>query len=530
MAERSAIEWTGGTWNVVTGCTKVSPGCAHCYIERTVPFRMQGRRFERVGNEETTGVLLHPERLDPKHALYPTRLADPIFVCSLADLFHEEVPDEFIYEVWAVMADVPDRTFQVLTKRPERARELLATEQAPFRVAQALDRLRVRREIAKLEEEIRPVAGFPGYFVSNLGVVYSERRGERRHLSPDVGAQGHMRVQLYRGDGDRGERRLVHHIVLEAFVRPRSGTDDQGCHRDGDPTNNVLSNLSWGSQATNWDDRRRQGNHRSYAKLDAGHVRWIRERFARGDSASELARAYGVSDTQIRNIVAGRQWAVETPIPWPLPGVWLGVSIENARYTWRADVLREIPAAVRFISAEPLLGSLFPSVSANSQPRVNRTLGGALGEPGYSKRPLDLTGIDWVIAGGESGGPKTRPMHPDWAREIRDACLGACEGCAERERRRIATGATLSGHACSGRPAFFFKQYGSWSPAGIGDITTTRIHLGLTRDGRTVSPGEAADTPGAEFMVYRGAQPKSGGRHLDGRIWHELPQPKAAAS
>jgi hypothetical protein len=93
--------------------------------------------------------------------------------------------------------------------------------------------------------------------------------------------------------------------------------------------------------------------------------------------------------------------------PWfirPLPNVWLGVSIENARYTWRADVLREIPAAIRFISAEPLLDSLWPSGG-------NKRSGHA---------PLDLAGIDWLIIGGESG-PGARPCHLEHARELLEA-------------------------------------------------------------------------------------------------------------
>lgn len=82
------------------------------------------------------------------------------------------------------------------------------------------------------------------------------------------------------------------------------------------------------------------------------------------------------------------------------PNVWLGVSIENNDYVWRADVLRRVPAGLRFISAEPLLGPL---------------------------PDLDLTGFDWVIVGGESG-PKFRPMDHDWARQLRDLCLS--EGIA----------------------------------------------------------------------------------------------------
>jgi protein gp37 len=93
-------------------------------------------------------------------------------------------------------------------------------------------------------------------------------------------------------------------------------------------------------------------------------------------------------------------------LPWP-PNVWMGVSIENRRYVKRADYLRQVPAAVRFISAEPLLGPL---------------------------EGLDLTDIDWLIAGGESG-TGYRPVRIDWLRELRDRCLEQ-------------------------RVAYFFKQWG----------------------------------------------------------------------
>jgi protein gp37 len=86
---------------------------------------------------------------------------------------------------------------------------------------------------------------------------------------------------------------------------------------------------------------------------------------------------------------------------WPA-NVWIGASIENSRFTFRADVLRELPAAVRFISAEPLLGSLM----LNGKP---------------NRRPLELEGISWVIVGGESG-PRARPMRLEDAQELVDAC------------------------------------------------------------------------------------------------------------
>ena len=247
---------------------------------------MAGRRFERVGSEETTGVQLHPERLDQ-----PLRWRKPrrVFVCSLADLFHERIPRTFLDDVFARMALASGHTFQVLTKRPGRARDYLRTGRTHQRIANRAFGVNAYSSVA--------------------GTVY------------------------------RGER-------------------------------------------------------------------------------------------------------------WPLPNVWLGVSIENARYTWRADVLRGSPAAVRFISAEPLLGSLVQVPSAAEEGGGRGKGPPDAGDVGGARKPLDLAGIDWLIVGGESG-PGARPMHPAWVRELRDACL------VRALRRDGPPDGVLPI-----RPAFFFKQWG----------------------------------------------------------------------
>lgn len=124
------IEWADDTWNPTTGCTKVSPGCAHCYIERQPPMRVAGRKFVR-GN---IPIVLHPDRLDkPLRRRKPTRY----FVNSMSDLFHEEVPDEFIVTVFAVMSVCFTHTFQVLTKRPKRMLALLSADDFRRRVRDA---------------------------------------------------------------------------------------------------------------------------------------------------------------------------------------------------------------------------------------------------------------------------------------------------------------------------------------------------------------------------------------------------------
>lgn len=244
MADRSEIEWTEATWNPVAGCSKVSPGCAHCYAERiSLRFGRSVRPWTPANAPEN--VVLHPERLNQ-----PLRWRRPrlIFTNSMSDLWHELVPFEFVDEVWDVMRRADWHVFQVLTKRPERALEW-----------------------------------------------------SRHYLEAHDGLGGN---------------------------------------------------------------------------------------------------------------------------------VWLGVSIENSRFTHRADVLREIPAAVCFISAEPLLGSLF--------------------ENGPRRAPLDLTGIGWLIAGGESGAC-ARPVDVRWVRELRDGCARA------------------------GVP-FFFKQWGGKTPKAGGRELDGRLY------------------------------------------------------
>jgi protein gp37 len=172
------------------------------------------------------------------------------------------------------------------------------------------------------------------------------------------------------------------------------------------------------------------------------------------------------SDEAVR-IFADFVSASEYPPPW----WWLGTSIESDRYVLRADHLRATSAAVRFLSLEPLLGPL-PS--------------------------LDLTGIDWVIVGGESG-PGARPMHPAWVREIRDRCVAA------------------------GVP-FFFKQWGKFAPLDSqpGPYADSLVSGHVGYNGEWSSPTAkiwAHPWP----VVMAGFGKKAAGRVLDGRTWDEMP-------
>lgn len=118
MATNSHIEWTETTWNPVTGCSKLSQGCKHCYAERMATrLRAMGSNRYRNG----FGVTLHEDLVD-----LPKRWKKPrlIFVNSMSDLFHDDIPDEFIRAVFDTMRDCPQHTFQILTKRSGRLRSL----------------------------------------------------------------------------------------------------------------------------------------------------------------------------------------------------------------------------------------------------------------------------------------------------------------------------------------------------------------------------------------------------------------------
>jgi protein gp37 len=147
---------------------------------------------------------------------------------------------------------------------------------------------------------------------------------------------------------------------------------------------------------------------------------------------------------------------------WPLPNVWLGVSVEDRARLPRIDELRLMSAAVRFVSFEPLLEDL---------------------------GPLDLHGIDWVICGGETG-PRARPMHPDWARALRDQCQAA-------------------------RVPFFFKQWGEWAPAP----EEMNFAEGAALAGRHSREFEQSSSGHTLIRVGR----KAAGRLLDGVTWDEAP-------
>jgi protein gp37 len=279
------IQWTDRTWNPVRGCSRVSPGCDRCYaMGQAHRFAGPGKPYDglttiRRGKVDWTGVA----RLIPTELDAPLRWRKPqrIFVNSMSDLFHHSLSDEDIASVFAVMAAAPQHTFQVLTKRPERATELFS-------------KMRTERSVR-----------------------FGRHAGEPL---PDCG-------WLY-------ERTWQ----LQLRYRP-------------------------------------------------GHV---------------------------------HSWS------WPLPNVWLGVSIENQETAdERIPLLMKIPSAVRFISAEPLLGPLDLRRSVFNRAAAVRAA--MFGPAALNSEQADAAigyPLDWVIAGGESG-PGARECRQSWLERIVTDCREA---------------------------------------------------------------------------------------------------------
>lgn len=185
--------------------------------------------------------------------------------------------------------------------------------------------------------------------------------------------------------------------------------------------------------------------------------------------------------------------------PWyPLPNVWLGTSVETQKWAdVRIPKLLETPAAVRFLSCEPLLGPL----DLNLVPI-----------PIHGPRDLAIRQLDWVIVGGESG-PGARPMHPEWARDLLIQCLVA-------------------------RVPFFFKQWGEWAPAGYEGTHLLHVNGSLVdRAGATqrvpLNPSSVHTRYQDVDLVHRGhpgwvrvrrVGKRAAGRQLDGRLWDQMPK------
>jgi protein gp37 len=166
MGDRSSIQWTGSTWNPTTGCDRISPGCDHCYA-LTLAKRLKAMgqpKYQADGDPRTSGpgfrLTVHDDALEIPRRWREGRL---IFVNSMSDLFHEDVPVEFIQRVFAVMAETPRHTYQILTKRSKRlaqvADQLLWPSNVWMGVSIESDRYTFRaRHLAQVPTAVRFVS------------------------------------------------------------------------------------------------------------------------------------------------------------------------------------------------------------------------------------------------------------------------------------------------------------------------------------------------------------------------------------
>lgn len=232
----------------------------------------------------------------------------------------------------------------------------------------------------------------------------------------------------------------------------------------------------------------------------------MRAYFERGADQARKAIYALANERKIDKIAGDRRLfeAINRLAKWPLPNAWLGVSVEDqARADERIPDLLATPAAVRFLSCEPLLSELdltaipfrhVPSGVVGRSNVLSSTMGPA---------------IHWVIAGGESG-PAARPMHPDWARALRDQCRAA------------------------GVP-FFFKQWGEWLPWEPDHAPTWRSQAGGLIDGNCIPDMDTNEDPrakrwsddcfydGVDICVHELVGKRAAGRLLDGRTHDEFP-------
>lgn len=203
-----------------------------------------------------------------------------------------------------------------------------------------------------------------------------------------------------------------------------------------------------------------------------------------GDSAAQpldanLVHLHGPADDPVYARELRKVEDEAAPL-WPLPNVWIGVSVEDQRAAdERVPLLLDTPAAVRFLSCEPLLGPV----------RISEYLPNPLWADLPSWRQPE---IEWVIAGGESG-HGARPMHPDWARGLRDQC------------------------AAVGVP-FFFKQWGEWA-----DVTFDEDRPDRAPEGQWLNLAGGQGFHGARVVRVQRMGKRTAGRVLDGRTWDEFP-------
>ncbi len=249
MSDNSSIEWTQATWNPVTGCTKVSPGCAHCYAETFAErFRgVPGHPYERGFD-----LQLRPERLEQPVAWARPRL---IFVNSMSDLFHEGVPLDYVRAVFDVMGRAHWHTFQVLTKRSSRLAELATLLPWPDNVwmGVSVENQRWTCRIADLRQVPAAVR-----FLSCeplLGPLQLDLRGIHWVI---VGGESGRRARPMKPDWARSIRDQCHRAGVPFFFKQWGAHDAEGRRVGKGAAGRVLDMRTWDDMPLNGSRERHQ--------------------------------------------------------------------------------------------------------------------------------------------------------------------------------------------------------------------------------------------------------------------------------
>ncbi len=426
--QQTTIEWTDATWNVVTGCTKVSAGCTHCYAERLFPRPYPGRAF--------TDVQCHPERLEqPLHWRKPRK----VFVNSMSDLFHEAVPDAFLDQVFAVMALCPRHVFQILTKRPEQMRLYMDT--APGWVGEAIQVLR---------QDTKPVlplphgqGGEPWWPLPNVWLGVSAEDQQRADERIPVLLDTPAAVRFVSAEP------LLSSVDLSKWLhdgtRERvSGTGSIRSFFRGAGRNDMAFGEMDGRRARIGTDLYRQeagrAQHRWVEQLPASDVQgWLPPPEGKRspnclDANTPSPHSGGDGDQPL-----GREQTEQPPVE----SRSCDAPTERPTLPYDACTEEKGPAGgTQFIGGSDGIASSRNSCDVAIQSNVTKRDSREIryhaidGIRNRSAQELETPALNWVIVGGESG-PGARLCRIEWVRTLRDQCQAAAV-------------------------PFFFKQWGRW--------------------------------------------------------------------
>lgn len=350
-----------------------------------------------------------------------------IFTCSMSDFFHKQA-EKWVDEAVAIMALCPQHTFQVLSKRPGRMAHYFNDPATPYRVASQFallyNSMYEQRGNDTNSSQLRRVGNRPRG--AHLAIDETRRQPEKEQFRREAmpkSASGIPAASRVSFDSDnnqgspysnRGTQISMGVFQREDSARPHDQSQERNQTRQCSSESGISDLFSAEETRPGCSSRQSQLSERIIASKDTS--------YGRGRVGDQAASSFGHDGQDNRSTVCNDAKGNICYLPanhlaphliWPLGNVWLGTSVESQKYAPRIDVLARVPAPVRFVSAEPLLGPL-------ALARSLYTCSGCGATPCVCKG----LAVHWVICGAESG-PGARPMSLDWARSLRDQCNSA---------------------------------------------------------------------------------------------------------